>query len=614
MTILKNKRFLLGLFLVTVLVIVACRGGGTTTPGPGLTSTPEGGPTPTSGPMPSPTPISPAGTPTVPTPTSASESLPEIAEGVTQGGELNRLFSDPPTLDPALTSDTSSATIVVEVFSGLVTIDQDLNIIPDIAESWDVSEDGRTYTFHLRKDVTFHDGKPVTAQDFKYSMERALDPSTESTVADLYLNDIVGAKAKLNGSAANTIGIQVLDDYTLQITIDAPKPYFLAKLTYPTAFVVDQENVESGPGWTSRPNGTGPFRLAAWDIGELIRLERNDLFYGGPPNLDAVNFILSGGVGMTMYENDEIDITGVGLADIDRVLDPTEPLNLDLHISPPRYSVEYFGLNTQMAPFDDVNVRLALSYAINKELIADAVLSNLLVPAYGILPPGFPGYNDGLEGLHFDPEKAMWLIATSSYGQGIPEITSLLAQAEQEMDQETRLAILNQASVLAAANLPTMILSVSGGGGAVGLDTEVILEMWRRFLGVEVEIQQSEFATFLRDLDRRKFQMFTLGWVADYPDPQDFLDILFHSESSNNHTSYSNLEVDRLLEQARTEPDVDTRISLYQQVEQIIVNEAPWIPTWYRGDRYVLIKSRVKNYALNPLIIPQLKDVYIVEE
>ena len=597
MAILKNKKILLGLFLVTVLVVVGCRGRGGD---PEVTDV-------------QPTATSQAVADQVLEPTPAAESAPMTAEGITQGGELNRLFTDPPTLDPALTSDTSSATIVVEVYSGLVTIDKNLNIVPDIAEGWDVSEDGRTYTFHIRNDVAFHDGRPVTAHDFKYSMERALNPATESTVADLYLNDIVGAKAKLNGSAATTIGIQVLDDSTLQLTIDAAKPYFLAKLTYPTAFVVDQENVESGPDWTSRPNGTGPFKLAVWDIGELIRLERNELYYNGPPHLDAVNFILSGGVGMTMYENDEIDVTGVGLADIDRVLDPTEPLNQDLHITPPRYSIEYIGLNTEVEPFNDMNVRLALSYAINKELIADAVLSNLLVPAYGILPPGFPGFNDDLEGLHFDPERAMILMATSTYGQGIPEITSLLAQAENEMDQEARLALLNQASNLAAVNLPTMVLSVSGGGGAVGLDTEVILEMWRRFLGVDVEIQQSEFATFLRDLDRRKFQLFTLGWVADYPDPQDFLDILFHSESSNNHTAYTNVEVDRLLEQARTEADVDTRISLYQRAEQIIVSEAPWIPTWYRGDRYVLIKPWVRQYALNPLIIPQLKDVYIVE-
>ena len=530
------------------------------------------------------------------------------------GGEFTRLFSDPPTLDPALTSDTSSAFVVIEVFSGLVTIDADLNIVPDIATRWDLSNDERTFTFHLRNDVKFHDGKPVTAHDFKFSMERALDPRTESTVADLYLNDIVGASAKLKGTANSVSGIRVLDDYTLEITIDAPKPYFLAKLTYSTAFVVDQENVESGPDWTSRPNGTGAFRLAEWEIGERIRLERNDLYYKEPAHLDAVNLLLSGGVGMTMYENNEIDFTGVGLADIDRVLDPTEEINRDLQITPPDYSVSYFGLNTQMAPFDDIKVRKALALAINKELIAEAVLSNLVVPAYGILPPGFPGHNQNLQGIRFDIEEAMRTLAESSYGRGDPAIAEQLMQADTALDDESRITALSEASRMAAAKLPTIILSVPGGGGAVGLDTEVVLAIWQELLGVNVEVQQSEFATFLNDVDRRRYQMFTLGWVADYPDPQNFLDILFHSESANNHTGFTNPEVDRLLEQARTEKDVETRISLYQQAEQLIVNDVPWIPRWYEGDRYILIKPHVKGYVLSPLPIPKLRFIYIEPE
>ena len=581
----------LTLALAALLVAVACGGGG------------EEGSTlqPTSTPV-----------PTAPSQASTEEAASGAPTG--SGGEFTRLFSDPPTLDPALTSDTSSAFVVIEVFSGLVTIDPDLNIVPDIAERWEVSNDERTFTFHLRQDVQFHDGKPVTAHDFKYSMERALDPRTESTVADLYLNDIVGASAKLKGTANNVSGIRVLDDYTLEITIDAPKPYFLAKLTYSTAFVVDQENVESGADWTSRPNGTGPFRLMEWEIGERIRLERNELYYREPAHLDAVNLILSGGVGMTMYENDEIDFTGVGLADIDRVLDPTEPINRDLQIAPPDYSVSYFGFNTQMAPFDDPKVRQALALAINKELIAEAVLSNLVVPAYGILPPGFPGHNQNLLGLRYDIEEAMILLAESSYGRANPEVASLLAQAAGETDEETRLTTLAEASRLAAAELPTIILSVPGGGGAVGLDTEVILAVWQELLGVNVEVQQSEFATFLNDVDRRRYQMFTLGWVADYPDPQNFLDILFHSESANNHTSYSNAEVDRLLEQARTEKDVETRIALYQEAEQLIVSDVPWIPRWYEGDRYVLIKPHIKGYVLSPLPISKLRFIHIEPE
>ena len=586
----RNTIFLaLALALVTLLVSAACGGNGED-------PTPQTAPT------------------TVPTAPSETETAAPDSAPTGSGGEFTRLFSDPPTLDPALTSDTSSAFVVVEVFSGLVTIDPDLNIVPDIAERWEVSNDERTFTFYLRQDVRFHDGKPVTAHDFKYSMERALDPRTESTVADLYLNDIVGASAKLRGAADNVSGIRVLDDHSLEITIDAPKPYFLAKLTYPTAFVVDQENVESGPDWTSRPNATGPFRLTEWEIGERIRLERNDLYYQDPARLDAVNLILSGGVGMTMYENDEIDFTGVGLADIDRVLDPTEPINRDLQIAPPDYSVSYFGFNTQMAPFDDPKVRQALALSINKELIAEVVLSNLVVPAYGILPPGFPGHNQALIGLRYDIEEAMISLAESTYGQANPQVAGKLSDANNATDEESRLTALSEASQLAAAELPTIILSVPGGGGAVGLDTEVILGVWEQLLGVNVEVQQSEFATFLNDVDRRRYQMFTLGWVADYPDPQNFLDILFHSESANNHTGYTNIQVDRLLEQARTEKDVETRIALYQEAEQLIVNDVPWIPRWYEGDRYVLIKPHIKGYVLSPLPISKLRFIHIEPE
>ena len=231
-----------------------------------------------------------------------------------------------------------------------------------------------------------------------------------------------------------------------------------------------------------------------------------------------------------------------------------------------------------MAPFDDIKVRKALALAINKELIAEAVLSNLVVPAYGILPPGFPGHNQNLQGIRFDIEEAMRTLAESSYGRGDPAIAEQLMQADTALDDESRIAALSEASRLAAAKLPTMILSVPGGGGAVGLDTEVVLAIWHELLGVNVEVQQSEFATFLNDVDRRRYQMFTLGWVADYPDPQNFLDILFHSESANNHTGFTNIEVDRLLEQARTEKDVETRISLYQQAEQLIVNDVPGSP------------------------------------
>jgi ABC-type oligopeptide transport system substrate-binding subunit len=143
---------------------------------------------------------------------------------------------------------------------------------------------------------------------------------------------------------------------------------------------------------------------------------------------------------------------------------------------------------------------------------------------------------------------------------------------------------------------------------------EVVLQMWEKNLGVHAEFQQTEFATFLKDLHKRRFQMFDIGWIADYPDPENFLDLLFYSESSNNHTNYSNPEVDALLKQARTETDQVVRYQLYNRVEQMIIDDAPWIPLWYSGERYVLVKPSVHDYFLTPLYIPRLRYVYLTDQ
>jgi len=203
-----------------------------------------------------------------------------------------------------------------------VTIDPNLKVVGDLAETWDVSGDERSYIFHLRENSRFHDGKPVTAQDVKWSLERATDPETHSPIADQYLGDIVGAKEKLNGIASEVRGIRVLDSHTLQIDIDARKSYFLAKLTYSTGFVLDREQIESDLRWFTHPNGTGPFLLREYAPGVSLVLERNEFYHLGPPFLDRVRFMLRGGPAMVMYENDEIHVTGVGLQDRDRLLDP----------------------------------------------------------------------------------------------------------------------------------------------------------------------------------------------------------------------------------------------------------------------------------------------------
>ena len=502
----------------------------------------------------------------------------EAGEGVAPRtkNELRLLGADPPTMDPALTTDATSARYIVEIFSGLVTINRDLQIAPDLAKRWEVSADGKVYTFKLREDAAFHNGQPVKAQTVKDSLERAADPRTQSPVADVYLGDIVGVRDRLRGRAESISGVKVIDDYTLQITIDVPKPYFIAKLTYPTAFVVDVNQIKANPrNWMRQPNGTGPFKLKQWDLGRVMVLEANTSFYGGRPKLDRATFILSGGAGLTMYENNELDVVGVGLDDIDRVRDRSSALNEEYQEGP-NLDISYIGLNVLQPPFDDVKVRQAFAMAIDRAAIASSVLRDLVVPAKGILPPGMPGYNENRQALVFDKDRAKQLLDESKYGGNLPRIT----------------------------------LTVSGEGANLGPSSEAIIQMWHDNLGVDVEVQQVEWATFLQEVRRGRYQMWELGWIADYIDPENFLDVQFHSASVQNEMGYINPTVDRLLEQARVEADVQKRLSLYSQVEDLVLEDFPWIPLYHDKDA-ALIKPYVEGYRVQPLIIPTLAGVSV---
>lgn len=568
----KYLLLLAALFLAGILV--AC--GGEDAP----TATPTPAAMPTSTPVPT----------AVPEATEAQhggqeESGEQELKGTpVEGGVLKLLGGDPPTLDPHLTGDVTSSRYILEVFGGLLTINPELAIVPDIAESWVVDADGMGYTFRLNPSVTFHDGRKVTAGDVQWSLERAADPSTEAPAVDTFLGDIVGAKAKLDGDADSISGLSVIDDHTLRIDIDGPKAYFLSKLTYPSSFVVDQANVETGRDWIKNPNGTGPFMLTEYEPGVLMRLDRFDNYHLGPANIEAVEFHLAGGDGLLMYENDEIHAGAVGAAGLQMFHDPTNPLHDQFHQGPPEFDVFYVGMNTEEPPFDDVKVRQALNYTIDRVTITEILLEDAGVPAYGILPPGFPGYNPDVEGYGYDPERARQLLAESKYGSD-------------------------------TANYPPITLTLPGSfGSSTDPLTEVILATWEEQLGIKMDILQTEWATYLEDLRQRRFQIFGgLGWIADYPDPENFLDVLFHSESDNNHTHYSDPQLDSLLERARVEQDEQARFAMYREAEQMILDGAPWAPLYHSNGEHYLIKPYVKGWPLSSLVIPRFRYVYFIE-
>ena len=498
-------------------------------------------------------------------------------ESSSAGGILDLCGTDPITLDPAISGEMTSHSYVLQIFSGLVRLNDELEVVPDIAESWQISPDGRSYTFYLRHGVKFHSGREVKAGDFKYSWERACSPDTGSGTAATYLGDIVGARDMLAGRAEEISGIKVCDDYTLEVTIDAPRAYFLCKLTYPTAFVLDRANVESGDGWWRQPDGTGPFKLVEWRQGQVLVLSRNELYYGDPAKVDGVVFHLLAGVPMVMYEKGEIAVTPVYGNYIDTVKDEASPFHQELAMTP-ELSLYYVGFDTTRPPFDDVNIRRAFCYAVDQERIVRLILRDMGINAEGILPPGMPGYDVAVKGIGYDVGKARELIASSQYGN--------------------------------VSSLPPISITISGYGNAIPAYLGAIIAEWRENLGVEVMVRQLEPEEFLYQLKQEKDEMFMLGWVADYPDPHNFLDNLFYSGNENNVSGYSNAEFDALLDRAAVEQDGDLRLSLYRQAERMVLGEAVCLPLCF-GVNYILVKPYVKGYWLNPLGVADLSKVCV---
>lgn len=501
-------------------------------------------------------------------------------DGRPLGGELRLPGAMPPTLDPAMSQDSTSAQYIVELYSGLVTAGPDLKLVPDIAESYDVSDDGTVYTFHLRRNVVFHNGTPVTADDFLYSLERSCDPDTGSPIAGTYLGDIVGAAAMLAGEVDHLEGVRVIDDYTLEIEIDAPRPSFLAKLSHPVAFVVDRHTLDSEDA-LERFNGTGPFKLGEIIPGSHITLVANRDYYRDPqPALDQVVYLLSSGEGVTMYENNELDVTGVGITDLPRITDPEQGLNDQLTVID-QLATFYLGLRCDAEPFDNAGVRAAFAMALDRQKIVDMLYQSTVPAAETIVPPDMPDYDNGtLAAPEYDPEAARELLAEAGYGTD--------------------------------RSLPTVTLHVATSAPQTDTVAEAVAVILEENLGITVEVEQSDWGTFLEGLDdsHHPYQMYVLGWIADYPDPENFLDVLFAGNSYDNHSRYDNPEVDRLLDEAGLEMDQEARHLLYLEAERIVLSEVPVVPL-YHDVEYRLTKPYVKDLPHSAMVVPILQYAYI---
>jgi ABC-type transport system substrate-binding protein len=507
------------------------------------------------------------------------DSPRRTGNGICSGNSLIVPGSEPATvLDPIQVGDVSTSEYVVEIFGGLVTLDTNLQVQPDIARSWEVSNGGKTYTFKLRDDVVFHTGntRRVTAEDVKYSIERAADPVNASPTVRAYLGNIAGLRDRFENKASSVSGVKVIDERTVQIDLIEPSDFFLSELTYPVAFVVDRQQIESNPrNWTQKPNGTGPFRLAEFKPAERIRLVKNDRYHLGAPKIDEIVFELGGGSLLTRYENDELHLSFFPASLLDSVKDGSNKLSKEYR-SVPNMAVFYFTLNPNQPPFDDPKVRQAFAMSIDRKTINSVLLYDAYRVADGFLPPEMPGYTESVKSYDYNVNRARQLLSESKY----------------------------------AGNMPRIVLSFSGSGAAPGDLLVAIQEGWQDALGVNIELQAIDTSAFLREQRRGTFQMHSDGWAADYPDPEDFLGKLFASDSTLNYTKYRNDEVDRLLKEARTEQDRTRRFQLYAQAEQKILDDAIVIPTFWPVE-HIVVKPCVVGYPDVSMTVPKFRYVEI---
>ena len=510
--------------------------------------------------------------------TQMKESLsfePPRPYGVHRENALFIASYEPETLDPAKHRYYPDS-VIGDIYSGLVRIGTDHQIIPDLAESWEVSPDGTTYTFYLRRNATFHTGRQFTADDVLFSLERALDPKTESDTALTKLDDISGAKEYASGETDSISGITVVDEFSIEIELVGPRAYFLHKLSYPASWIVDRETVHN---IEENPIGTGPFTMMKHDEDEIIILGRNPTYHMGFVPLEYVVYLMYPGYPLRLYESDEIDLLYIDEDLLERVKDSNDPLHGTAH-EITELCTTYLVFDTSKPPFDDPMVRRAFAHVVDRTQLNEIVWEGRGVMAAGLYPPGVPGYNPDAQPIETNPDLAIEVLNSSSYGS--------------------------------ATNLPEITFTSSGAGSGVDPDIALLIESWEQTFGIDILLDQLDSDSFYDELYAGNHgEIMQLGWCADYPDPQNFADVLFHSESNHNHGRYSDPELDTAIELARGETDFNIRMDMYRAMEQQIIDDAPAVFLWYSRPFYIVTKPQIQGFVATPLRVPQHMNLWI---
>jgi len=481
-----------------------------------------------------------------------------------------------PALDPPLAGASQSVGVISLVFEGLVRLDSDLNIAPAGAESWDVKDGGKTFIFHIRKDLKFANGDPVTAEDFSYSLNRAFSKDFADGNAGYYLSNIVGSLDVTEEKATSVSGVKVIDPQTLEVDLETPSVYFLYQLTFPASFVVSKKAIDANPtNWTDTAYGTGPFMVKEWKHNQSITLVPNPNYWLGKPQLSEIDmpFIQDAATALKLYQTGQLDIMGTYDFPTDQISTVSSSPDFKQFN---QFFVAYIGFNNARAPFNDVKVRQAFAKAVDKDTLINKVLEGAVVRADTIIPPGMPGYSKAdanIQAMNVADAKKLLSNAGFPDGKGFPKIA---------------LAINNQ-----DPNFPKIAAAFQ--------------QMWKENLGVDVQINTEELSKFNDDLTATAtdptaaaaLDFYISVWGADYPDPQNFVSQQLRTDVGNNNGHYSNAEFDKLVDQADVDPNLAERLPLYQQAEKIALTEVGWLPLYY-GKANLMFSSKVSGLVVTP--------------
>jgi len=479
-----------------------------------------------------------------------------------------RLNNNPTTLDPALITDVQGGGIAAKLFNGLVRFNENLDIVPDLARSWSISPDNRTYTFRLRRDARFSNGRKITADDVRYSFERVLTPSTKAPLTWV-LDKIEGANDFLAGKTKSVSGIKIENDYTIVLKLEKPFGPFLSLVAMNTAYIVPREEVERlGADFGTHPVGSGPYTLKEWKHGQYLLLAARDDYFEGAPKLKGIYYrvIPEDLTAVVEFDTGRLDALLIPSSEYRRYT--TDPNWRDLVYGKPGLNSYYLGLNCTRPPFNDIRVRRAMNLSIDRKRILDTVFEKRGLLATGPVPPLLwknMSWSKTTEGYDYDPEKAKALIREAG-AEG--KKVKIYISAEPEV-----------------------------------LDIVEVIQDYLKQVGLVAEITQLDWSAFKHAVNNGEPDAFWLSWWADYPDPENFLYPLFDSASvgpAGNRTRCLDPELDRLIANAQRTVDERLRYRLYRQAEDRIIKNAPWVFMWHRADYYV-VQPRVKDFRIYPI-------------